>query len=140
MIDASPGHFEHLVSRLRKAPWRYVPLPRPPRKYREKGYRVLEGTPRWGDLGCLSIDHLFTAEGEPAGEDLVDTEHWAVLLCQEERMFDAETGEPVDDDDVDYSTHLEAVAAAREVCATTAKSLSAGLWWRTGIASTGLSD
>ena len=67
-----------------------------------------------GDLSCLSIDHLFTAVGEPAGEDLVDTEHWAVLLCQEERMFDAETGEPVDDDDVDYSTRWQPSQPARE--------------------------
>lgn len=114
LIDASPGHFEHLVSRLRKERLAVRAIAEAAEKYREKGYRVLEGTPRWGDLSCLSIDHLFTADGEPAGEDLVDTEHWAVLLCQEERMFDAETGEPVDDDDVDYSTRWKLSQPARE--------------------------
>jgi ParB family chromosome partitioning protein len=114
LIDASPGHFEHLVSRLRKERLAVRAIAEAAEKYREKGYRVLEGTPRWGDLSCLSIDHLFTADGEPAGENLVDTEHWAVLLCQEERMFDAETGEPVDDDDVDYSTRWKLSQPARE--------------------------
>lgn len=114
LIDANPGHFEHLVSRLRKERLAVRAIAEAAEKYREKGYRVLEGTPRWGDLSCLSIDHLFTADGEPAGEDLVDTEHWAVLLCQEERMFDAETGEPVDDDDVDYSTRWQPSQPARE--------------------------
>jgi ParB family chromosome partitioning protein len=114
LIDASPGHFEHLVSRLRKERLAVRAIAEAAEKYREKGYRVLEGTPRWGDLNCLSIDHLFTADGEPAGENLVDTEHWAVLLCQEERMFDAETGEPVDDDDVDYSTRWKLSQPARE--------------------------
>ena len=114
LIDASPGHFEHLVSRLRKERLAVRAIAEAAEKYREKGYRVLEGTPRWGDLSCLSIDHLFTADGEPAGEDLVDTQHWAVLLCQEEQMFDAETGDPVDDYDVDFSTRWKLSQPARE--------------------------
>ena len=114
LIDASPGHFEHLASRLRKERLAVKAIAEAAEKYQEQGYRVLDGTPRWGDLSCLSIDHLFTAEGEPAGEELVDTEHWAVLLCQEEQMFDAETGAPVDDCDVDYSTRWKLSEPARE--------------------------
>lgn len=114
LIDASPGHFEHLVSRLRRERLAVRAIAEAAERYREQGYRVLDGTPRWGDLSCLSIDNLFTADGEPAGEDIVDVGHWAVLLCQEEQMFDAETDDPVDDADVDYSTRWNRSQPARE--------------------------
>lgn len=114
LLDSSPGHFDHLISRLRRERSAVRDIAAAAQTYREQGYRVLEGTPRWGDLACLAIDQLFTADGQPAGEDLVDVDHWAVLLCQEERWFDAETDEPVDDSDVDYSTRWNRSQPARD--------------------------
>lgn len=114
LIDASPGHFEHLLSRLRGERTTVRVTAAAAETYREQGYRVLDEAPRWGDLACLSIDELVTAGGEPAGEDLVAPDHWAVRLVEEERLFDAETDEPLEDADVDLDTQWSPSRAARE--------------------------
>jgi ParB family chromosome partitioning protein len=114
LIDASPGHFEHLLSRLRRERTTARVTAAAAATYRDQGYRVLDEAPRWGDLTCLSIDELVTAGGEPAADDLVAPEHWAVRLVEEERLFDAETEEPVEDADVDLDTQWSPARPARD--------------------------
>ena len=59
----------------------------------------------WGDTSCVALDHLRTADGEQATEAAItDPAHWAVTLYEEDGYADAETGEIVAGELIDWST------------------------------------
>ena len=49
-----------------------------------------------------------------ATEEVTDPTHWAVLMVEEVQLVAADTGDPVDDDDVDWSTEHHPEREPRE--------------------------
>ena len=73
--------------------------------YAHKGFTVLAQRPPWRDTTTVSLCYLRTADGQEATEAAVtDPAHWAVLMTEDTVLVDADTGEPVDEADVDWST------------------------------------
>jgi ParB family chromosome partitioning protein len=73
--------------------------------YAHKGFTVLAQRPQWRDTTTVSLCYLRTADGQEATEAAVtDPAHWAVLMTEDTVLVDADTGEPVDEADVDWST------------------------------------
>ena len=69
----------------------------------------------WGDTTCVALDHLRTADGEQATEAaMTDPAHWAVTLYEEDDYADAETGEIVAGESIDWSTQDDPEAQPQE--------------------------
>lgn len=110
--------FEHTASRLRQsredAKLRAVEQ----EKYRAKGFTIIEheDRPRWGDVSRVPIDHLSTADGEDVSDAAV-AEHpawWAVKLQEETVFVDKVSGEPVDEETIDWATEDDPESEADE--------------------------
>ncbi len=81
----------------------------------KQGFTVLEDRPRWNDFSAIRLDYLRTADDEKVSDDIEkQPAHWAIYLTEDYGYFDAETGEPVDDGDVDDDTRDDAEAEAAE--------------------------
>ncbi len=116
LIGCPQGHFEHLLARMRRERETQRALDEATTNYAGLGYRILEQSPRWNDPDLVCLDDLQTAAGPAAGdESVVDPEHWAVLLVEEERFFDAETDAPVDEENIDWDTRWSRSATPRAV-------------------------
>ncbi len=73
--------------------------------YADRGFTILEDRPLWRDTTTVSMRHLRTADGDDVTEAAVtEPTQWAVFMVEDAVIVDAATGEPVDEDDVDWST------------------------------------
>ena len=112
---AGTKSFEHTVEQLRAARETEHRRQAAAAQWTAQGYTVLDDYPRWGDLTCLGIRYLRTAEGASATEtDVKDPAHWALYLTEDYAYFDRETGEPVDDDSVDDDTREDGTLEPEE--------------------------
>jgi ParB family transcriptional regulator, chromosome partitioning protein len=112
---AGTGSFNYTVERLRNQQASAKAEREAESLWREKGFTVLDGYPGSWDVECADLDFLVTAEGEPADESAVTNPvHWAVLLFERDVWVDAETGELVDEDLIDWTTEDDAEAAPAE--------------------------
>jgi ParB family transcriptional regulator, chromosome partitioning protein len=76
---------------------------------------VIEESPVWGDTSCVALEYLLTADGEQASEAAItDPAHWAVSLYEEDGYADAESGEIVAAESIDWSTQDEPEAQPQE--------------------------
>lgn len=104
---AGTTRFAFRVEELRQARERDRAYAAAVQDFTERGYRVIEhdDAPVWDDTTCLAIEYLLTADGEGATTAAVtDPAHWAVMLYEEDGYADAETGEIVDEDSIDWTT------------------------------------
>ncbi|ORA26314.1 ParB/RepB/Spo0J family partition protein [Mycobacterium aquaticum] len=104
---AGTSRFAYKVEEFRQARERDRAYAAAVQDFTERGYRVIEhdDLPAWGDLSCVELGSLLTPDGEPATEAAItDPVHWAVVLYEEDGHADAETGEIVDPDTVDWTT------------------------------------
>jgi ParB family chromosome partitioning protein len=63
----------------------------------------------------VPLRHLVTTNGEGSDEEAVtNPAHWAVLLYEDTALVDVETGQPVDEQSVDWNTDGDAEAVAAE--------------------------
>jgi ParB family transcriptional regulator, chromosome partitioning protein len=79
----------------------------------------LSERPEWRDHSKVELRHLRTPDGDVASQDAVtNPAHWAILLVEREGFVDKATGQPVDEDDIDWTTEdhpsLEPVEGGRE--------------------------
>jgi ParB family transcriptional regulator, chromosome partitioning protein len=110
-----PQHFEHAVSSLRAQRESDALYAEAEKVYVGQGFTVLEDRPRWNDFSAIRLDYLHTADDERVSDDIEkEPAHWAVYLTEDYGYFDAETGEPVDDADVDDDTRDDQEAEAAE--------------------------
>lgn len=82
-----------------------------------KGYTVLDRRPGWSDKEYIPTHHLKDADGKSLTDETVTAMHpmnWAVWLDSAEGFLDAATGEPVDEDDIDFDTAEEPDLAPAE--------------------------
>lgn len=137
------NYFDHTVSRLRAQREVDARIAEAEQEYVERGYTILSDRPSWSDLAAVSLDNLQTSEGDEVPEDVEKKpEHWAVYLIEDSVYVDAETGEPVDEDDVDSRTKYHADAEPRDglrhASTVTEKSVIAPEWYCLDYAAAGL--
>jgi ParB family chromosome partitioning protein len=107
--------FDHTVSQLREQQASLQALRQAETPWREEGFTVLDSFPHAWDVECVELGYLRTAAGEEADEAAVsDPALWAVMLNEEDGLIDVETGEPVKDDAVDWSTRDDPEAVPAE--------------------------
>ncbi|WP_333890848.1 ParB/RepB/Spo0J family partition protein [Mycolicibacterium gadium] len=112
---AGTRRFEHRVQELRQARESQRAYDAAVAEYTERGYQVIEDSPAWSDTSCVALDHLHTADGERAPETaMTDPGHWAVILYEEDGYADAETGEIVAGESIDWSTQDDPEAQPQE--------------------------
>jgi ParB family chromosome partitioning protein len=97
--------FDHTLSRLRRQRESDKLRDEAAAPLIEQGFTILDERPAWRDTSCVSIDYLRTADdAETTEEAITDPAQWAAHMTEEWAYFDRETGEPVDEDDVDDET------------------------------------
>lgn len=114
---AGTTRFAFRVEELRQARERDRAYAAAVQDFTERGYRVIEhdDAPVWDDTTCLAIEYLLTAEEERATAAAVtDPAHWAVMLYEVDGYADAETGEIVDEDAIDWTTRGDDEATPEE--------------------------
>ena len=66
---------------------------------------MLDERPAWRDTNCVELRWLRSPEGQQATEEAISSPaHWAVWLDEEVTYIDRQSGEPVDEDSIDFST------------------------------------
>ena len=68
---------------------------------------MLDERPGWSDKTHIPAYNLKDAEGKGLTDERVaemDPRHWAVWLDSAEAYIDTATGEPVDEDEIDFDT------------------------------------
>lgn len=102
---AGTASFDHRVAQLRQERIAEQARIGAESVYAERGFIILAERPLWRDTTTVLLRHLRTADGDEVTEAVVtDPEQWAVFMVEETVVVDAATGEPVDEDEVDWST------------------------------------
>lgn len=115
MQVAGSRSFEHVVAQLRQERAAAQAEAQAAHGYVERGFTWLQERPEGSDPGCIALHHLLTADGAQADEQAVtDPAQWAVQLYETEIVVDVETGEAVDEDDVDWETQDQPEATPAE--------------------------
>ena len=116
LMDAAGGRrFDHVVAQLREERATAEAEAKAVADYTGRGFTVLDEHPRGWDPACVPLRHLVTADGHDADEDSVTSPaHWAVLLYEDTGLVDATTGEPVDEQTIDWDTEGNAEATPAE--------------------------
>lgn len=123
MQRAGTRGFEHVVAQLRQERVAREAEAKAARTYVERGFTWLEQLPEHSDPDCIALHHLLTADGTAADERTVrNPVHWAVQLYETEVLIDVQTGEAVDEDDVDWDTQDQPDALPAEGYATRRRS------------------
>ena len=101
---AGRPQFDHVAAQLRAEKVSAQALADEEARCRAEGYAVLTEQPSSFDRYHIQLGYLLK-DGEPATvEAVTDPKHWAVLICEGSVLVDNDTGEVVDEDDVDWDT------------------------------------
>ena len=112
---AGTSRFEHTVAQLRNERASAEAEAQAAHSWSERGFTVLPQRPQRWDEAFIPLDRLVTADGTaPAEQAVTDPAHWAVLLYEETALCDVNSGEPVDEDDVDWDTEDQPEATPAE--------------------------
>lgn len=115
MQAAGSRRFEHVVAQLRQEKITAEAEAKAAQAFIEQGFTWLQETPGSFDPDCVPLNRLRTAEDAPVDESAVtNPAHWAVLLYESDGLVDAQTGEVVDEDDVDWATQDDPDAVPAE--------------------------
>jgi ParB family chromosome partitioning protein len=107
--------FEHTVSTLRTRRSLDALYAETEKPYAEAGFTILQDRPSWSDPSAVAMEYLRTADGAEVPEDCEKKpEHWAVVLTEDYAYVNAESGEPVDADDLDDATEYDEDAEPAE--------------------------
>ena len=106
LLDAAgTRRFDHTVAQLREERVSAQAEAQAAQGYRERGFTVLTEQPESWDQACIPLRHLLSADGAEADERAVtEPAHWAVLLYEDTALCDVQTGDIVDQDEVDWNT------------------------------------
>lgn len=75
--------------------------------YAALGYTVLDRIPGWLDREYVPSEHITDDNGQRLTDEQIaalDPKHWAVWMDAREAFLDAETGESVDEEAIDFET------------------------------------
>ena len=137
------SNFEHTAATLRSERAVEEMFATAEKDFGDRGYTVLQDRPSWRDLAAVFLDNLQTVDGQEVPEDFEKKpEHWAVFLVEAEILVDAQTGEPVDDDDVDrrtrWNSNVEPAEGLRHFSTVTEKTVVEPDWYCLDYAAAGL--
>lgn len=105
MRSSGSGWFDHTVAQLRQEREAAQESATAAQPYTEKGFTVLEARPNWWDPAYIPLRNLVTPEGCEADDTAItDPAQWAVCLVRDIALCDVQTGEIVDEDNVDWDT------------------------------------
>ena len=111
------NYFEQELERLRAARVEEAARLAAVASYEQLGYTVLDRYPEYGSGQVPLSQLLVTAEGGPVAADesaIKDPKHWSVIIDEQEVFLNMETGEPVDETTIDWSTEGEPDAVPEE--------------------------
>jgi ParB family chromosome partitioning protein len=116
LLNAAGGPmFDHTVAQLRQQRETAKARAEAAESYATQGYRVLDEQPAWRDTSCVGLRWLRTAEGNEVTDDAItNPAHWAVWMEEEIAFVDRESGEPVDEDSIDFHTERHPSEQAEE--------------------------
>jgi ParB family chromosome partitioning protein len=135
LLEAAGGpQFDHTVAQLRQDREAAKALAEAAESFAAQGYRVLDERPAWRDTSCVELRWLRTPEGQEVTEEAISNPaHWAVWLDEEATYVDRESGEPVDEDSIDFYTEhhpeQEAEEGLRHVSTVIEKAVYAPVWF-----------
>jgi ParB family chromosome partitioning protein len=114
---AGTRRFEHRVQQLRQERESQLAYEAAVREYTERGFQVIkdEDSPVWGDVTCVALENLRDADDDPVTESVItDPTQWAVILYEDDGYADAQTGEIVAAESIDWSTQDDPEAQPQE--------------------------
>jgi ParB family chromosome partitioning protein len=112
---AGSPRFDHVVAQLRQDRTSYEARVKAAAEYTEQGFTVLDERPWWSGPAYVPAHHLSTADGGSVeGLEVNNPAQWAVYLCEDTEIIDAETGEPVEEETVDWNTEGDPEAVPAE--------------------------
>jgi ParB family transcriptional regulator, chromosome partitioning protein len=116
LMEAAGGRrFDHVVAQLREERASAEAEANAVAEFTERGFTVLDEHPRGWDPACVPLRHLLTADGHGADDESVtNPADWAVVLYEDTALVDATTGEPVDEQSIDWDTEGNAEATPAE--------------------------
>ena len=127
---AGTDQFNHRVAQLRAEREDRRRYEQTAAEFAARGYTVLDRRPGWYEKGYVPTNYLRDADGNAVTDEMIaamDAQNWAVALDSAEAFFDVETGEEVNEDDIDFDTAddpslepAEGYRHARTVTETTA--------------------
>lgn len=104
LLKTGPYNFTYTVQRIRdqraeEAAYALIAAP-----YAEKGFTILAAAP--DHRSALTPADLLTADGGEVTQELIDAapQFWSVVLVYTDVLCDTTTGNPVDEDDIDWDT------------------------------------
>lgn len=107
--------FDHEVERLRQDYLSWQAEQAAIQPWRDKGFRVLDERPRPWDIDYIGLSYLIDANGEAVTGDIAhDPAVWVVYLDEDTAVFDAETGEEIDESSVDWDTEEDPQATPKD--------------------------
>lgn len=104
---AGTDQFDHRVAQLRSEREDQRRYEQTAAAFAAQGYAVLDRRPAWSDKTYIPTNYLRNTEGKTLTDEAIaamDPQHWAVVLESAEAFVDTETGEPVDENDIDFDT------------------------------------
>jgi ParB family chromosome partitioning protein len=104
---AGTDQFDHRVAQLRADREDRRRYTQAAHAYAAKGYTVLDERPGWYDKTYISAHNLKDPSGQALTDERIadmDPRHWAVWLDSTEAYVDAQTGDLVDEDEIDFDT------------------------------------
>lgn len=106
---AGTRQFNHTIATLREARASAEAEAKIAAEYAERGFTILDERPHRTDSAAVPLAYLVTHDAEGAEVDATETAvtdpaQWAVLLYEGTVLVDRSTGEPVDEDAVDWRT------------------------------------
>jgi ParB family chromosome partitioning protein len=108
LVDAAGSpRFDHTVAQLREERAAQQAYADAAATSPAQGYTVLDQCPHWRDTSRVGLRYLRTAAGAEATDEAVtNPAHWAVFLTEDTVYVDAQTAEPVDEDDIDFHSRF----------------------------------
>jgi ParB family chromosome partitioning protein len=102
---AGGNYFDHELARLRQGREARAAWEDSAARYRTLGFEVLDDRPASFSADHIPLHALRTAAGEEAtSADVTEPRYWAVTVEEESVITDKETGDVIDEDQVDWST------------------------------------
>jgi ParB family chromosome partitioning protein len=105
--------FEHEASRLRQVRKDRALYAVAKLGYETQGYQVLDEQPRPFDPEYVARDFLVAPEGQTI-DPTAAPEHWAIIIDEDAAFTDKKTGEPVNEEDIDWNTERKPDAEPAE--------------------------
>ena len=102
---AGTDQFNHRVAQLRAEREDRRRYEQTAAEFAARGYTVLDRRPGWYEKGYVPTNYLRDADGNAVTDEMIaamDAQNWAVALDSAEAFFDVETGEEVNEDDIDF--------------------------------------